>query len=85
MHSFRNKNLKESTKFSSFVHAAKFNENVIQNNIKWNIMHKINQCKPSRICTRCNIERLKIALADKKTTLNSRAELVGKCTSLNFI
>ena len=42
-------------------------------------MHKINQCKLSRICTLCNIERLEIAFADKKTSLNSRTELVGKC------
>ena len=67
MHSFRNKKLKESTKLSSFVHTAKFNENMIKNNIKWSIKHRINQCKPSRICTLCNIERLEIAFADKKT------------------
>ena len=66
MHSFRNKNLKEYTKLSSFVHTAKLNDNMIKNNIKWNIMHKVNQCKPSRICILCNIERLEIAFADKK-------------------
>ena len=83
MHSFRNNNLKESTKLISFVHTSKFNKNMIKNNklttIKWNIMHKINQRKPSRICTLCNIERLEIAFAHKKTSLNSRTELVGKC------
>ena len=58
MHSFKNQNQKELTKLSSFVDAAKFNENMIKNIIKWNIMHKINQCKPSRIWTLCNIEWL---------------------------
>ena len=29
MHSLRNKNLKESTKLSTFIHAAKFNEDMI--------------------------------------------------------
>ena len=32
MHSFRNNNLKESTKLSSFVHTSKFNKNMIKNN-----------------------------------------------------
>ena len=48
-------------------------------------MHKINQCKLSRICTLCNIERLEIAFADKKTSLNSRTELVSKCRHFNNI
>ena len=42
-------------------------------------MHKINQHKPSRICTFSNIERLQITFADKKTSLNSRTKLIGKC------
>ena len=70
MHSFRNKNLKESTKLSSFIHAAKFNEDVFENGIKWSINHKTNQCKPSRIYSLCNtIERLEKALADKNHPL----------------
>ena len=68
MLSLRNKNLKESTKLSLFIHVAKFNEDMMKNSIKWSIVHKINQCKPSRICTLCNTERLEIAFVNKKST-----------------
>ena len=33
------------------------------------IMHKINQRKPSKICTLCNVERLETAFADKNYLL----------------
>ena len=68
MHSLRNKNLKESTKLSLFIHAAKFNEDMMKNSIKLNIVHKINQYKPSRICTLCKLKRLEIAFVNKKST-----------------
>ena len=57
MHSFRNNSLKESTKLNSFIQTAKFNEDMIKNNVKWMIIHKIKQRKPGRICTLCNVER----------------------------
>ena len=79
MLSFGNKNLRESTKLSSSIQTAKFNKEMIKKNVKWKIMHKINQCKPSRICTLCNSERLEIAFADKISSLNSRTKLIGKC------
>ena len=86
MHSLRNKNLKEFKKLSSFNHGAKFNKDVIKNNVKWKKMHKINRCKPSRKCILCSIERLEIAFADKKSSLNSRTELIGNANiSLDVI
>ena len=86
MHSFRNKNLKESKQLSSFIQAAKFNENMIKNNVKLKIKHKTNQSKQSRICTLCNIERLEVEFADKNSPLNSRTELLANAdTLLNFI
>ena len=65
MHSFRNKNLKESKKLSSFIQTVKFNEDMIKNHVKFEKINKINQPKPGRICTLCNVERLEIAFADK--------------------
>ena len=44
MHSFINKNLKESKQFNSFIETA--NEDMVKNNVKWEI--KKNQPKPSR-------------------------------------
>ena len=79
IHSFRNKNLRESTKLSSFIQAAKFSKEMTKKNVKWKIIHKINQRKPSKICSLCNVERLEIAFSDKKSSLNSRTELIGKC------
>ena len=61
MHSFRNKNLKESTQLSSFILGPTSTKIwlktlllMLLNIIKWNIMHKINLCKLSRIWTLCN-------------------------------
>jgi hypothetical protein len=34
---------------------------------------------PSRICSTCNLEKLEIALADKRSLLNKRAELSSSC------
>ena len=47
MHSFINKNLKESKQLSSFIKTA--NEDMIKNNVKWVI--KKEQPKPGMICT----------------------------------
>ena len=48
---------KKSTKLSSYIQAAKFNESKTNKNVKWKITHKINQRILSWICTLCNIER----------------------------
>ena len=66
MHSFKNKNLRESTKLSFFIQAAKFKKEMIKKNVKWKMMHKINQRKPNKVWSLCNVERLEIAFADKK-------------------
>ena len=79
VYSFKHKKAKDSTKLSSYIQKEKFDESKIHKNIKWEILHEIKQKKPGKICILCNIERLEIALADSKTSLNSRTELVSKC------
>ena len=49
-------------------------------NIKWKIINQSKQTAPNlKICTLCNLERMEIALAEKRNLLNSRNELVTKC------
>ena len=49
------KNLKEPIKLSSFTQTAKFNNDIIKNNVYHKIIHIINQRKPGRIYILCNI------------------------------
>ena len=46
---------------------ANFDETNIKKNLKWEIVHEIKQRKPGKLCIICNIERLKISLADLNT------------------
>ena len=65
IYSFRNKKAKDKIKLSFYIHNANVYEANLQKNIK--------QRKPAgRIYILCNGERLEIALADSKTSLNSR-------------
>ena len=51
--------------------------------INWNILHHFGEVRnPQRICMTCAHEKLEIANANKKTSLNRRAELV--CTCVHF-
>ena len=77
--SFNDVKKKESTRLSRFIHKIKNSNPDWRNMIKWEIVHRSNQNKPSKICTLCNLERLEIAFADKNKLLNLRSELVGKC------
>lgn len=49
--------------------------------ISWKILHKIGAPRnPAKgICLICNLERLEIARADRRKSLNKRSELTGKC------
>ena len=77
--SFNDVKKKESTRLSRFIHKIKNSNHDWRNMIKWEIVHRSKQNKPSKICTLCNLERLEIAFADKNKLLNLRSELVGKC------
>ena len=79
MYSFRYKKVKDIAKLSSYKQNANFDEANLQKNIKWEFLHEIKQRKPGIISALCNVERLKIALADSKTLFNSRTELISKC------
>ena len=77
--SFNNVKKKESTRLSRFIHKIKNCNPDWRKMIRWEIIHRSNQNKPSKICTLCNLERLEIAFADNNKLLNLRSELVGKC------
>ena len=49
--------------------------------IKWRILRKVNNSNNTvkQICQTCNLEKMEIALANKRNLLNKRNELVIKC------
>ena len=52
--------------------------------IKWSIADRATAYQPgSRSCNLCLTEILTILLADKRTALNKRSELTGKCRHKN--
>ena len=73
---------KQSTTLSTYIHKLK--ETNKQYDIEWKIIDqkRVNKNTVSKICSICNLERLTIALADKKKSLNKRAELTSKCPHL---
>jgi hypothetical protein len=76
--SFKLENNDNSTTLSSFVHKLKRAN--IDYSIKWSIIYKAKQTtKNIGFCSLCNLEKLAIALAKKRTLLNSRNELIAKC------
>ena len=56
-----------------------YNSNV-KYTIKWKIIEAIKtNSNHTNMCTLCNLERLHIALSDKRKTLNKRNELITQC------
>ena len=52
--------------------------------IEWSIADRATAYQPgSRSCNLCLPEKLAILLADKRTALNNRSELTGKCRHKN--
>ena len=76
---FRNKNLRLSTELSKYI--WKLKDEGTEFDINWKILRKIRQEGDSikKVCSTCNLEKLEIALADKRKCLNKRNELIGKC------
>ena len=62
-------------------HIHKLNRNKIDFKISWSLLHRMrdNSQRVAKICQTCNLERWEIARAEKKTLLNKRSELTGKC------
>ena len=71
--------LRLSTELSK--HIWKLKEEGEDFDIKWRILRKIRQKGGSirKVCSTCNLEKLEIALADRRKCLNKRNELIGKC------
>ena len=75
---FRHTKNKHSTSLSKYIHELK--ETNTDYSITWKIHTKAHTYKSgARRCDLCLLEKLAICLADPKTTLNSRREMVGKC------
>ena len=69
---------KNGTELSKYIWNLK-NKNT-NYEIKWSIMHKIGELSNiNRICKTCNLEKMEIALANKKRNLNKRQELFFTC------
>ena len=77
-HALRHRNSQRSTTLSKHVWKARDAGETPE--IKWAIVHKMPKPRgPQRICTICNLERMEIASADRRRSLNMRSELTGKC------
>ena len=78
--SFKHEKYQNSTRLSRHVWSLK--NKGIPFSIKWSIINKIGKRSgggQQRMCLTCNLERLAIASADRKRTLNKRSELTGNC------
>ena len=77
-HALRHRESQQSTTLSKY--AWKMRDAGETPEVSWSIIHKIPKPRgPQRICTTCNLERMAIACADRKRSLNKRSELTGKC------
>ena len=67
------------TKLSDYVWKIKDNNETPH--IDWSIVHAIGPKSNTlqRTCSTCNLERIAIANAEKKRSLNKRSELTGSC------
>ena len=74
---FKNK-LKNCTQLTN--HLWDLYSNHIKYSIEWKIVESVkSNTNHTNMCTLCNLERLHIALADKRKTLNKRNELITQC------
>ena len=81
-HSFRYREKRNPTELSKAFWNAK--DSGHEPIIKWSITDRATAYQPgSRSCNLCLTEKLAILLADKRTALNKRSELTGKCRHKN--
>ena len=78
-HSFAHPEKRSSTELSKYVWSAK--DRGEEPKISWSIVHRVKRPGDSapRICSTCNLERIAIAMADRRRSLNTRSELTGAC------
>ena len=85
--SFKNENKRKSTTLSEYIWRKK--DKNINWKINWKVLHEIRSSGHVNMgcCRTCNLERLEIARADKRKTLNKRNELVTCCphNRLNYL
>ena len=76
---FRDATKRKSTVLANYIWSLKDKRKTFK--IKWSIIDQAYRStnKIQRVCMTCNLERLHIALADKKKTLNRRSEILGRC------
>ena len=76
--SFRHQNYRNATELSKFAWYQK--ENGINYEMKWDIHTRTYAFRNgSKNCDLCLSEKTAIALADPRTTLNNRTEMLSKC------
>ena len=69
---------KNNTQLANYLWSLK--EKNIEYSIKWKLLETIkNNNNHVKLCILCNLERLHIALADKRNILNKRNELITQC------
>ena len=77
-HALKHRNSQQATTLSKYVWKAR--DEGEDPKITWSVIHRIPEPRgPQRICTTCNLERMEIAAADRRQSLNKRSELTGKC------
>ena len=77
---FTHKKYENSTRLSRYIWKLKDRDTPFE--IKWSILHKIRKrsnAGTQSLCLTCNLERLAIASAECKKTMNKRTELTGNC------
>ena len=77
INSFTNRNKTNATELSKFIWTLK--DEYRKFDIKWSIIHHMKSLRASEGCSLCNLERIELAKADKRKTLNRRNELQAKC------
>ena len=78
LETIRNKNSKKHTALSRYTWQLK--DKKIQHEIQWSIKSRATPyVGGARWCDLCLSEKLAILFADKKTALNSKSEILGKC------
>ena len=81
-HSIRHREKRNATVLSKAFWNAK--DSGHEPSIKWSIANRATAYQPgSWSCNLCLTEKLAILLADKRTALNKRSELTGKCRHKN--
>jgi hypothetical protein len=83
--SFNRPSQRRATALAGYIHDLK--DAGTTYDIKWEFLYKhgVNTRSVGRCCGVCNLERLSIALADKRRSLNKRSDMTSKCQHLKSL